>query len=211
MVAQERHVAQDDRLLVVLVHDLIYILLLALCRLDTALPLHSERREHVPDELLCADASCLTFVILKLVSELDLVHAAAMDRHLESLHLHDILEPVLVKILCRIHVDAYDERTCELSLEAVYPLSGKAHLHSEIVDVHLVIHAFSPDGNDLKLRDFLVVRSCNPELRRYEYCLLDLVSVSLRRIVKDVSRMSLHICLHSVYSRNLLELSLESH
>ena len=42
MVAQVWHVAENDRLLVILVHDFIDILLLVSCSLDSALPLHIE-------------------------------------------------------------------------------------------------------------------------------------------------------------------------
>ena len=48
-------------------------------------------------------------------------------------------------------------------------------------------------------------------LRRNEYGLLDLLCVCLCRVIKNVCRMSLYICLYSVYSRDLLELCLESH
>ena len=99
MVAQERHVAQDDRLLVVFVHDLIYILLLALGLLDAALPLYAERIEHLPDELLCADVRNTILKLHKLIIHLDDVLSTAMNRHHQFLHLYNFLEPVLVKLL----------------------------------------------------------------------------------------------------------------
>jgi len=99
MVAQERHVAQNDRLLVVLVHYLIYILLLALSRLDAALPLHPERREHLSDEICGRNICHLILHLNELIVHFDDLGAAAMNRHLESLHLNHFLEPLLVHIL----------------------------------------------------------------------------------------------------------------
>ena len=55
MVAQERHVTQDDRLLVVRVDDLIDILLILASLLDTLLPLSLEWREHLSEEGLGID------------------------------------------------------------------------------------------------------------------------------------------------------------
>ena len=211
VVAQERHVAQNDRLFVVLVHYFIYILLLACGSLDPALPLNTERREHAPDEITCAYRLESVLHPDELVIKFDVLASSSMSRHLEDFHFHNLLEPVLGKILGRIHVDADYERTGKLGLETVDLLSCKPHLHAEVVDVHLVVHAFRTDGNYLERVDSIVVRSCDAELCRLVDRLLYLVRICLCWIIKDVCCMSVDECPYSVDARHLFKLCLEGH
>ena len=211
MVAQERHIAQNDRLLVVLVHDLVHILLLAFSRSYAALPLHPERREHLSDESLSAYSLHSLLLLDEVIVHLDDLLSAAVGRHIESLLLDHILEPVLVHILFRMHINADDERAGKLCLKTVKSLAGESELHTEIVDVHLVVHTLSADGHHLERVALCDVRSLDTELRRNENRLLDLVRIGLCRVVEHICRVSLHEHLHTIYALYLLELGLERH
>ena len=86
-----------------------------------------------------------------------------MNRHHQLVLFHDLLEPVLVKFLIFSGIYAHDERAGPFGLKSVDPLSGQTHLQTEIVDVHLVVHAFCPDGDDFERIKFVVVRGLHPE------------------------------------------------
>ena len=134
-----------------------------------------------------------------------------MYRHLKNFHLHDFLEPLLVKLLGRIHIYAYDEWAVELGLETIDLLACVSHLHAKIVDVHLVVHSLCADSDNLDGIYCSVVRSCDTELRRYIDSLLNLLVACLGRIEENVCRMSSDISLYAMDAGNLLELCLECH
>ena len=211
MVAQERHIAKVDRLLVVRVHDLVNELLLALILLHALLELSLERIEHLLEEVLSADVADLVLYSYELVVNFDFLASATVNRHLEHFHFNYFLVPLLVEFLRRVHVHAYDKRTLELTLETVDLLAGVSHLHAKVVDIHLVVHSFSADGNDLHRVNALMVRSIDTELRRYIDSLLNLLVACLGRIEENVSRMSSDISLYAMDAGNLLELCLECH
>ena len=163
MVAYERHIAKDDRLFVVPVRDLIDILLLSGILVHPLLELGLERVEHLLEEVHGADGAGPGLHLHEFIVHLDLLGSASMNRHHQLVLLHDFLEPVLVKFLILSSIHAHDERAGPLGLKSVDPLSGQTHLQTEIVDVHLVVHAFGPDGDDFERIKFVVVRSLHPE------------------------------------------------
>ena len=99
MVAKERHVPEDDRLLVIRIYDLIDILLVVTCFLYALLPLCLEWREHASQEILGRDIAYLILEAGELVVNLNFLGTAAMNRHLEHFHFNDFLVPLLVKLL----------------------------------------------------------------------------------------------------------------
>ena len=100
---------------------------------------------------------------------------AAVYRHLKFLHVHDLLEPSLVEILGRIHINPDDERTSELGLQSIYLLVSQTHLQTKIIEVQLVIHVFRPDGHHLHTVDNSRVRGIHTELGRREHTFLNLL------------------------------------
>ena len=174
MVAYERKIAQNDRLLVIRIRNLIHELRLTLEFLDSLLELSLERSEHPADERFSRD---IAFTVLQ-VHELE-VHrsnlgSAAMQRHFEFLLIDNLLEPCLVEILRRIHINSDNERAGKLGLQTIYLLFSQTHLQTEIVQVELVIHVLCPDSHHLDTVRSGRIRSIHTELGRSEHAFLNL-------------------------------------
>ena len=211
MVAQERHVAQDNRFLIIRVGNFIDELLLALTFLNPALEFGLEWREHPPDEIFHRHASNLILHLHKLVVHFRYLCASAMNRHLQCLHFHDIPEPFRIKILLRVHINPDNQRAGKFAFKTIYLLACEPHLHTEIIDIHLVIHLLHADGDNFHHRHLGRVRSLDAEFRWNIYSLANLVRICDSRVVENLGLVFLDKGLHSVNALDFLQLCLESH
>ena len=128
MVAQERKIAQNDRLFIVRVHNLVNELFLAFVLFNSLLELGLEWVEHPFQEISSAYVVNLVLNFYKSIVNVDFLDSATMHRHLEYIHFNDFLIPFLVKFFRWVHINSNDERTSKLCLKTVNLLAGVSHL-----------------------------------------------------------------------------------
>ena len=204
----------DNRLLVVAVRDFVDELRLTLVLGYAGRELSRERRsvfEHTVEIVAYADHPESRLHPHELVIDRSVLRAAAVNGHLESLELHDLLEPLLIDRLFRTHIDAHNQRAGELGFKAEDALAGVANLKAEVVEIDLVVHLFRAYGDDFQRVELRRVRSPDAEHGRSEDCLLEFLFVQFGLVYENIRRVVMDISLHSVHSLNPLKLRLERH
>lgn len=224
MIGQERKRAQDNRLFIVPVDNLVDELRLSLVDFralaDHRVPFGRrvlapvfglERIEHAVEVVSDRHETLSVLEFDEIIIHRSLFDTAPVDRHRQDLLFHDLLEPGLVEVLGRIHEDPHDERAVIFTLETVDLLARQTHLQAQVVEVGLVAHLLGTDGDDLDAVGCLRIQGVNPELGRHEDLFLDFLGGDDGRVVTDDHPVLADIRFDAAGACNPFEPCLEGH